>query len=220
MVSSMLDGSQKTMPNLLFYLLAGWTALLFIAGLMAQRKAAPYSAAIVLLLVLLIWRHVDPTAADLPAQDISEPEVAKPANPQDRATDLAPHDVDDRFALSLTAQTMDCDGSAQAAITKAASDEDQSADALAAAKAAADTCRGASEKIRTDLSDNDAGYDAIQACGMAMSNRADAMDSLAAMTEGIATQDDIANFKARQTVASQSETTCQSALMVMGQSLP
>ena len=195
--------------------MAGWTALLFIAGLMAQRKAAPYSAAIVMLLILLIWLQVEPTVADLPAQDISEPEATKPVEPQDGTVDAGGQKFGDRVALSLSTQTTDCNSSAQAALAKAASDEGQSADALAAAKTAADTCRKVSEKIRADLSDDDAGYQAIQACGAAMSNRADAMDSLAAMTEGIVTEDDIAIFKARQTVASQSETACQSALLAM-----
>jgi len=189
--------------------------VLFVAGLMAQRKAAPYSAAIVLLLILLIWRHLDPASTVLPAQDISEPEAGKPVKPQEGAADATAQKIDDRVALSLSTQTADCNSSAQTALSKAASDDSQSADALAAAKTAAETCRRASEKIRADLSDDDAGYQAIQACGTAMSSRADAMDSLATMTEGIATEEDIADFKTRQTVASQSETACQSALLAM-----
>jgi hypothetical protein len=202
------------MSELVFYLIAGLSAVLFFVGFMGKRKAACYGTAVFLVLVIAIWSFVAPTTGR-PDQSVGHLEPAHPTEPASNPAIMAAPKFDDDLLASLSEQTMSCNSSAQAAIAKAASIDEQPEAALADAKSAAETCRRAGDKIRRNVAADNGMKDAIQSCGKAMSDRGEAMASLANLMDGISTQEDSGQYKARQNQALQSDFLCQSTLQAL-----
>lgn len=200
------------MSNFILYLLAALSVIFFVVGFMGTRKSPFYGAAVVLLLVIVVWRYVDSPTADPMDNDVVRPEAASPA---DQADQPAPITIRDDLAPSLLELTTACNESAQATIAKATSADVEPHAALNDARSAAETCRRAANKISVKVGRDNVAKEAILSCRIAMSAKVNAMESLANMLDGIATREDIEQYKARRSEASQNEFICQSALTDM-----
>jgi hypothetical protein len=191
------------------------SAGLFVVGLMSKQKLLSYALAILTLLILLAGQVMFPTSTTQSSSNIPSA-VPRAVKKPDTPSISSQQEIRSAAFLSLTTQTSACSSAARATVTKAASGKGPPKNALEDAGTAANTCRetaavigpyaGEAEKLVAQVA---------QSCLDAVTVRAEAMDHLAALLDGMSTLDDAERYKARQNEALLKEFSCQSTLQLL-----